>query len=307
MDDVDDLVLDNIIRLCTAESRGRLACVCRRYKQAVRRVDRMHGATVVVKEYTYHQRIKWIRSHAPSVLSCIATKVPLHRLPVHDMTNLRVLRLARINVNIRELLAIKHLPLKKLEMAHLTRCFYQIDRFQMSLLNHIPNISLSFDDTWNAAVLNDLGCIQTLQIRCRQGNWFRQSTVCIESVGKLEHLSVICHNKPRIDASINKTGLRNLYFHCDTLRNATPVYRLLGPHTHTLQLHGQRAMVSTKSVFKMAPHLRHVRISASDVQHHTKPPSSVEHLSIFTHTYTSRQSIPQPDSLICPNLTMLTH
>src|SRR6056300_1737544 len=55
MDDVDDLVLDNIIRLCTAESRGRLACVCQRYKQAVRRVDRMHGATVVVKEYTYHQ------------------------------------------------------------------------------------------------------------------------------------------------------------------------------------------------------------------------------------------------------------
>jgi hypothetical protein len=306
MDDVDDLVLDNIIRLCTAESRGRLACVCRRYKQAVRRVDRMHGATVVVKEYTYHQRIKWIRSHAPSVLSCIATKVPLHRLPVLDMTNLRVLRLARINVNIRELLAIKHLPLKKLEMAHLTRCFYQIDRFQMSLLNHIPHISLSFDDTWNAAVLDDLGCIQTLQIRCRQGNWFRQPTVCIESVGKLEHLSVICHNKPRIDASVNKTGLRNLYFHCDTLRNATPVYRLLGPHTHTLQLHGQRARVSTKSVFRMAPHLRHVRISASDVQHHAKPPSSVEHLSIFTHTYTSRQSIPQPDSLICPNLTMLT-
>jgi len=306
MDDVDDLVLDNIIRLCTAESRGRLACVCRRYKQAVRRVDRMHGATVVVKEYTYHQRIKWIRSHAPSVLSCIATKVPLHRLPVLDMTNLRVLRLARINVNIRELLAIKHLPLKKLEMAHLTRCFYQIDRFQMSLINHIPHISLSFDDTWNAAVLDDLGCIQTLQIRCRQGNWFRQPTVCIESVGKLEHLSVICHNKPRIDASVNKTGLRNLYFHCDTLRNATPVYRLLGPHTHTLQLHGQRARVSTKSVFRMAPHLRHVRISASDVQHHAKPPSSVEHLSIFTHTYTSRQSIPQPDSLICPNLTMLT-
>jgi hypothetical protein len=304
MDDVDDLVLDNIIRLCTAESRGRLACVCQRYKQAVRRVDRMHGATVVVKEYTYHQRIKWIRSHAPSILSCIATKVPLHRLPVLDMTNLRVLRLARINVNIRELLAIKHLPLKKLEMAHLTRCFYQIDRFQMSLLNHIPHISLSFDDTWNAAVLDNLGCIQTLQIRCRQGNWFRQPTVCIESVGKLEHLSVICHNKPRVDASVNKTGLRNLYFHCDTLRNVQPMYRLLGPYTHTLELHAKLATVSTRKLFAASPGLTRVRLRVMNLQNTCQPLHTIKHMSVFADMYISRDNIPQPKSLICPRIVL---
>lgn len=298
MDNVDDLVLDNIIRHCTSRTRANLACVCRRYKEAVRRVDRMYGRGVVVKEYTYHEQIKGIRQHPTGITSCVATKVPLHRLPVTSMTNLRVLRLGRVHVNLRDVLAIRDLPLKTLEIAHVTRCFYQHDRFRLSTLNHIRYVHLSFDDTWNGVVLDDLGVMRTLIIRCRKGSWTRQPYVCIDTVGNLDHLSVSSYNKPRIDESIQTTNLRSLYVHCHTLKSMVPIYRLLGQYTHTVELHAQTATVFTHALFRAAPNLQCVRIRVHRVMHSMMPLVCPE-MSVFCDTYTSQHDIPQPDSLIC--------
>lgn len=301
MDDVDDLVLDNIIRFCTEKTRARLACVSKRHKIAVRRVNRMHGTGIVLTEDTYHQKIKWVRTYVDRVHSLACTRVPLYRLPAQSMSNLRSLRLSRVDVNIRNLLAIKHLPLRRLDVSCLSRCYFQVDCFRVSTFGHVEHVNICFDESWNYVEIDDPGIMKSLVVWCRPGTWSRQPYVSVDHIGGLERLSIRSMNCMYIGGDI-ESRLRHVYVRCEKARHIRSLCRLLGSSTRSVEFDVPSAHLWTSDIFTVATHAEDVRINAYSVMHDITI-QSVD-LTIFSHMYEAHPSIPRPNVLISPKITV---
>jgi len=302
MNNIDDHVLDLIVRFLPSKTRASLACVSRRHRQAVHRVLHMYGTGLHVTQETYHQKIRWIRSHARYIRSCVCSKVPLYRLPVDAMNNLRRLKLWRVEVNIREILLLKDMALDVLDVSRVTRSYYQIDRFKISLLRHINAVSLCFDDSWNAVVFDDVGVITSLQIRCRLGTWYRQPFVCVETVGHIKHLSLSCYNRPYIAQDVDPKHMETVYVHCPKSMHLRTLCRLMGPKTTTLTLSVPRATtLSSGDLCARAPRLKRLRVHAASYIHDARP-ESVQFMVVYADTCTMHPYITKPDVLICPQV-----